>query len=42
MDYEKVQEAIEAIRRGIAKRIDVDNKVSIYTVGTTIRIDIKE
>jgi len=43
VDWSKVQAAYEAIKAGVAKRVDVDDKVSVYAVGTNvIRIDVKQ
>lgn len=38
----KIQEAIQVIKRGICKRVDVNENVKVYAVKDIIRIDIKE
>ena len=42
VDWQQVQEAIDAIKRGVCKRIDVNDQVKVYLVKNVIRIDIKE
>lgn len=37
----KIQEAIEVIKRGICKRVDVNSDIKVYAVKNIIRIDIK-
>ena len=40
--WAKVQDAIDTIRRGICKRVDIDDSIKVYQVKNVIRIDIKE
>lgn len=42
LDWKRIQEAIDTIKRGVCKRIDVDDRVKVYLVKNVIRIDIKE
>ena len=42
VDWQQVQEAINIIRRGVCKRVDVNDRVKVYSVKDVIRIDIKE
>ena len=41
MSVEWIQKAVETIKSGVADKLTKDN-VTIYRVGTIIRIDIKE
>ena len=38
---EKVLEAIELVKNGTCKRVDVTSDVKVYAVGSVIRIDVK-
>ena len=38
----KVLEAINVIRRGVCKRVDVSERVKVYECKNIIRIDIKQ
>lgn len=40
--WQQIQEAINTIKRGVCKRIDVNDQVKVYLVKNVIRIDIKE
>lgn len=40
IDWEKIANAVEVIKKGICNRCDVDG-VIVYKCGTVIRIDIK-
>ena len=40
--WSKVQEAIDTIKRGVCKRVDVNDQVKVYQVKNVIRVDIKE
>lgn len=42
VDWRQVQEAVNTIKRGVCKRIDVNDRVKVYLVKDVIRIDIKE
>lgn len=37
----KVLEAIDLIKRGICKRVDVSDTIKVYEVKNVIRIDVK-
>jgi hypothetical protein len=40
--WEKIQKAVEAVRGGIADRMDLKEfNVIVYRVGNVIRVDIK-
>lgn len=39
---EKTVRAIETIRDGVCKRVDIDENVKVYACKNVIRIDIKE
>ena len=41
INWEKIQKAIEIIRNGVCKRVDVDENTKVYEVKNVIRIDIK-
>lgn len=33
--------AVEVVKAGVAKRVDVDDDIKVYKSGTIVRIDIK-
>ena len=37
----KIQEAITVIRKGVCKRVDVNDRIKVYEVQNVIRVDIK-
>lgn len=39
---DKIAQAIEAIRSGVCKRIDVNSNIKVYECKNIIRIDIRE
>lgn len=41
MDMNKIMQAIEIIKSGTCKRVDVDADTKVYAVKNVIRIDIK-
>lgn len=42
IDYEVLKEAVELVRSGKAKRMDLSDKVSVYKAGSVTRVDIKD
>lgn len=41
IDWSKVDEAIAFIRKGVCKRVDVNDHIKVYEVHNVIRVDIK-
>lgn len=39
--FEKINKAIETIRSGVCKRVDINDNIKVYEVKNVIRIDIK-
>lgn len=39
--WAKIQEAYDLVARGVSKRVEVDDRIKVYSCGTIIRIDIK-
>jgi hypothetical protein len=42
IDMKALEGALSLVRNGQVKRVDVSDKVSVYRVGTVVRIDIKD
>jgi len=42
IEFDAVKAALSLVRAGHAKRIDVNDKISVYKAGNVTRIDIKD
>ena len=43
LDYRNIQTAVNAVDKGLTKRMDLENGIKVYAVGeNVIRIDIKK
>jgi hypothetical protein len=42
LDLTAIKAALALVKSGSVKRIDVNDKISVYRVGNVVRIDIKD